>query len=58
MKNLNEWEKHVISEGLEMVVLSMTEKIRKAESEGKNHIFHESYMPMVVDVIKDKLEIK
>ena len=55
---LNEFEKALIEEGLKSVQKSFSEDIAQAKSEGKNHLFGENYIPMVVSEIFTKLNIE
>jgi len=58
MKNINEFEKQLISRGLELVIAEVTAEIKEVESKGKIHIFDESFVPMVVNELKEKLKIE
>ncbi len=58
MNKVNEFEKQLIARGLELVIAEVTKEIQTAESEGKRHLFDESYIPMIVKELKEKLKIK
>lgn len=58
MKNINAFEKHLISRGLELVIAEVTAEIKETESNGKNHIFNTNFIPMVVHDLKLKLKIE
>ena len=58
MKKINEFEKQLIANGLELVTAEVTAEIKEAESKGRNHLFSENYIPMVVSELKAKLGIK
>jgi len=58
MKNINAFEKQLISRGLELVIAEVTAEIKETESNGKNHIFGENFIPMVVKDLKSKLKIE
>jgi hypothetical protein len=58
MEKLNEFEKALIKEGMKSVIQHFSEDIARAKAEGKNHLFGENYIPMVVSEIFNKLEIE
>lgn len=55
---LNEFEKALIEGGLKAMEQHFSEDIARAKSEGKNHLFSENYIPMVVSEIFTKLSIE
>ena len=55
MKKFNGFEKHLLEQGLEMVMEQMKIDIRKVESEGKNALMTEGYVDMVGKETLEKL---
>lgn len=55
---LNGFEKALIEEGMKSVIQHFAEDIARAKAEGKNHLFGEDYIPMVVSEIFTKLGIE
>ena len=55
MKKFNGFEKHLLEQGLEMVMEQMKIDIRKVESEGKDALMTEGYIDMIGKETLEKL---
>tara|TARA_R110000803_G_scaffold88934_4_gene156024 strand:- start:892 stop:1083 length:192 start_codon:yes stop_codon:yes gene_type:complete len=55
MKKFNGFEKHLLEQGLEMVMEQMKSDIREIEAKGKNALMTEGYVDMIGKETLDKL---
>tara|TARA_R110000787_G_C13174628_1_gene421136 strand:+ start:106 stop:297 length:192 start_codon:yes stop_codon:yes gene_type:complete len=55
MKKFNGFEKHLLEQGLEMVMEQMKSDIREIEDKGKNALMTEGYVDMIGKETLEKL---
>ena len=55
--NLNDFEKHILSEGIDMVHSKMFFEARKTKDAGKQPIMTVEFVNMIISELKDKLGI-
>ncbi len=56
MKKFNQFEAHLIKEGLEAVKQQFIKDIETAKSNGKNHLFSENYVEYIINETLTKLK--
>lgn len=56
MKKLNLFQRFLISKGLELVSEAYKKDIEEATSRGKNHIFTEAYVDMIIKEALDSVD--
>jgi hypothetical protein len=56
MKKFNQFEAHLIKEGLEAVKQQFIKDIETAKSNGKHHLFSENYVDYIINETLTKLK--
>ena len=55
--NLNDFEKHILSEGIDMVHSEMFDEVIKTQAAGKQPIMTVEFVNMIISELKGKLGI-
>lgn len=55
--NLNDFEKHILSEGIDLIHTKMFDEIIAAEAAGKQSIMTVGFVNMIISELKGKLSI-
>jgi hypothetical protein len=56
MKNVNEFEKSLIIQGLELLMNEMISEIDAVEATGKNPLMTKGFVKMTIDELVEKIE--
>ncbi len=55
--NLNDFEKHILSEGIDLIHTKMFDEVIAAKTAGKQPIMTVEFVNMIISELKDKLSI-
>lgn len=56
MTKFNEFEQYLIKQAMTRLQADMVQEIQEAERQGHRHLFHESYPPMVIKELLEKVD--